>query len=232
MKTGEPGAQQQHIQAERTLLLSGDKERPGYGLYSYLLMPTKPMKESREKAWEELIEVVLSEVNESKISRNATQPASTTAAPSSTTNQETQRLNILYIPILKQGTSEEEKSASWVAKNYNYDLAERLSILIYGPDASSRGPYLVSSLFPFRDQQRTPAHCLKMDFTNIPLDVASSSIDVFKSEAASPRYWTPNEVKRFSLLVVTWISETVRFKKWKEKDPKAGKELKESVKAG
>jgi hypothetical protein len=220
---------QQHLQTERAMLVAGATERPGYGLYSYLLMPAKPPG-SALQAWQDLLAVVLSDVNTSQTSEAATVPAkppgATAPSPPAT---EMQRLNILYIPLLKSPNAADAKSPAWLADNYNYDLAERLLLLLFAQRASSRGPYLISVFSPLTTQRSKPLHFLHIDLTNLPDDVATSSVDLFKAEAAEPRFWEPNSAGRFVVHLAALISVTVQYQEWAKKDSDAPKVLKAAL---
>jgi len=230
---GKPALDEHHIQTERCLLPDGSKESPGYGLYSYLLMPTQPEPLSNaEKGWKNLLTVVITQVHQTEISKQATVPSSSTASSvPKAQHREAQRLNILYVPVLSLPKPEEAESVDWIVKNYDYARAERILIQVLGAESALRGPYLVANLFPLGPSTARPLSPLSMDLTSFPNDVAVSSVRLFKSETASPRYWERKQLRRFAVYLATLISTTAEYRNWMQADPDAPKTLKSSLSA-
>jgi len=139
----------------RSFLVQGKKEAEGYGLYSYLLLPSPPTQKTRPtylRAIAEYLRLIL-DLEEVK-------------------KGDLKSINITYLP-LKVPPSEEMldeidrargkeddkpflQAAEWMLQKYDYDQAQRILKDLPGNQGKGVGPFFVSFEKPY-DERRGPS---------------------------------------------------------------------------
>jgi hypothetical protein len=188
----------------REFLLSGDKEKPGYGLYSYLLWYNPPAPQDRDRflniitAFMQLTTVSLQEgdvlVKDSE--GHLTKPAETIPKAN---------LNIAYVPL--NDSPPQSPTADWILDHYD---TTRARILI---DRLNRryksGPYIVSTLAPLNAPLPRDSHFLfqNMSARVVPPEVAAKWIAKFQDQASSQDFSKPDKVTDFVISLRTTVAE-------------------------
>lgn len=165
----------------RSFLLPNAAEENGYGLYSYLLLGSRPTAASRER-YLKAIEEYLRFPDITRL-ENFKPPRRT--------------LNITYLPLQAFPSREMEKRmadehygevAEWVLKQYDF---ERARVLLKGlPGDLREGPYIVSFLKPPKwngSPQSRPY--LYQDQSAVPPHLVSLWAKEFLNQAAQEQFW-------------------------------------------
>ncbi len=185
----------------RSFLVSGRSETKGYGLYSYLLLDSRPDFETRKRYLRAIIEYLrftdISLFETAGISRN--------------------KLNITYLPIdtrpetailtklSKKDLQEQDliPIAEWVLQHYDY---VRAGILIDNlPGSRRNGPYIVSLRKPYDWENEVAPPYLYQDQSWVPPHLVSEWINVFMNQAAQERYWDEDAGENMVLKLRTII---------------------------
>lgn len=193
-----PLALPQIVETGRAFLLSGDHEKPGYGLYSYLLWANNPSDQDRKRflsviaaflsipraAVEEGTEMVVDSQGHSVPAAEAVQ---------------SQNLNVAYIPVTAVPPA--QVTADWVLDHY--DVARARILLSRVPKSLHGGPYIVSTLHPLRANLAVGEHCLFQNLSSptITDDLAYQWIQLFQSQASQKDFSKPNTMANFTLNV-------------------------------
>jgi hypothetical protein len=165
----------------RSLLVAGQSEAPGYGLYSYLLLGSPPTEDARERclraveAYWGLIPEIAS--LEQYVKRK--------------------ELNIAYLPV-RALPGQPLSSADLQAR---YDYARARSLLRYVPGTNREGPYILSLLRPVGDGAGADAlrpH-LFQDLSKVPPALVASWVREFLNQAAQERLWEVRSAESFAL---------------------------------
>jgi hypothetical protein len=188
----------------REFLLSGDKEKPGYGLYSYLLWYNPPAPQDRDRfltiitAFMELSTVSLQEgdvlVPDSE--GHLAKPAETIPKPN---------LNIAYLPL--NAIPPQSPTADWILDHYD---TSRARILVDRVNRGYKsGPYIVSTLAPLNSTLARDSHFLFQDLSArvVPPEVAAQWIAQFQNQASSPDFSKPDQVTKFVLHLRTTVAD-------------------------
>jgi hypothetical protein len=163
------------------LLLAGEPEAPGYGLYSYLLFGSQPTEEARERclraveAYWGLIPEIAS--LEQYVKRK--------------------ELNIAYLPV--RTLPGQPPSTAGVLESYDYARAR--SLLRYVPGANREGPYILSLLRPVGDSAGADVlrpH-LFQDLSRVPPPLVATWVREFLNQAAQERFWEERTAESFAL---------------------------------
>lgn len=163
----------------RAFLLSRKVEDAGYGLYSYLLLGSRPTTASRER-YLKAIEEYLRFPDIARLVENL--PRRT--------------LNTTYLPLqtdlgpeIKQQLADEHYTevAEWVLKQYDY---ERARVLLQALPGDLRdGPYIVSFLKPPRWDGSPPSRpYLYQDQSSVPPHLVSLWAKEFLNQAAQENF--------------------------------------------
>lgn len=165
----------------RSFLLPNAAEENGYGLYSYLLLGSRPTAASRER-YLRAIEEYLRFPDITRL-ENFKPPRRT--------------LNITYLPLQAFPSREIEKQladekygevAEWVLKQYDF---ERARVLLKGlPGDLREGPYIVS--FSKAPKWNGAAHSrpyLFQDQSAVPPHIVSLWAKEFLNQAAQEQFW-------------------------------------------
>ena len=147
----------------RSVLVRGQTEEKGYGLYSYLLLGSPPDEDTRERYLQ-----VLSaywEIVPTIADLEAILPRDT--------------LNVTYLPATTAPAS--KASAEWALDHYDY--ARALALLRTLSGNHRRGPYLVSSPQPIVTTTPLSGY-LFLDLSTIPPRLAGEWMKDFLNQAA------------------------------------------------
>jgi len=165
------------------ILLSGQKEEAGYGLYSYALISAKPTPSElpKVKAYlTALLELPTAASVEQYVSRK--------------------RINITYIPMRRLPSNWEDMSTDqkvdYVVNNYDYARAE-VAIASLSAHTGS-GPLIISLLAPLNVSQH-PRPVLVVDLTPAEPKVVQSYVNYFKEQAGKSQFWQERALTQFSL---------------------------------
>lgn len=173
----------------RGFLLKGEKEKAGYGLYSYFLLGSPPIDSSRARylkaiqAYLHLIPTV-SDL-EDYVSAD--------------------KLNITYLPV--RSPLPPNPTAEWLLENYDFARARVLLDLL--PGAHNAGPYFVSVLKPLTGARQLSGQYLFQNLSAVPAepqDLISSWILEFMNLAAQERFWEPRTAEVLTLKLRSTIS--------------------------
>jgi len=165
-----------------SLLLSGRREKPGYGLYSYILLGSRPTASNRERylktieAYVALVESIMD------LEKAGIQP---------------HRLNITYLPATKMPAAG-RPSPEWLLDNYDFSLARKVLSAMPGAYRSA-GPYIVSHPGPLSNVSRFPDRYLYQDLSLVMPKVVYSYAQAFFNQAGQVRYWEENSIKNLAL---------------------------------
>jgi Carboxypeptidase regulatory-like domain len=172
----------------RSFLVGAERERGGYGLYSYLLLGMRPLNDDMRQRFLAVIDAylrALSDVN-----------ALAARVPRA-------RLNITYILVLEK-PREGIPDASWVLNHYNFDRAKILLSVLPGPEHN--GPYIISTLKPLSHQPRVPGHYLYQDMSDVPPSMAGLWEQQFEIQAEKPNFWKADTRSQAVLKLRTLIA--------------------------
>lgn len=166
-----------------SLLLSGAKEKPNYGLYSYILFGSRPTDVTRER-YLKTLEAYVS-LAESIASLEASGIAH-------------QRLNVTYVPVIKMPSQKDRPSAEWLLGNYDYGRARAILSIVQG-SYRSEGPYIISYDKPLSTMKQLKEKYIDQDLTVVEPKVIYSYAREFFSQAAQERYWEDNTRRQLAL---------------------------------
>jgi hypothetical protein len=186
----------QIVETGRAFLLSGDHEKPGYGLYSYLLWANNPSDQDRKR----FLSVIAAFL---RIPRAAVEEGTELAVDSeghsvpAAEAVQSQNLNVAYIPV--SALPPAQVTADWVLDHY--DVARARILLARVPKSLHGGPYIISALHPLRANLAVGEHCLFQDLSSpsITDDLAYQWIQLFQSQASRQEFWKPNMMASFTL---------------------------------
>jgi hypothetical protein len=151
----------------RSPLLPSDRERDGYGLYSYLLLGAPPGEADRPRILEALtaFAAVVPEIDalERYVPRR--------------------ELNIAYLPLTE--TPAPGATAQWLLDHYDFARARSLLRLAGG---GRDGPYFVSALRPLSPTS-TVRPILLQDLSTVPAHLVAPWVKEFLNQAAQERFW-------------------------------------------
>jgi len=188
----------QIVETGREFLLSGDHEKSGYGLYSYLLWSNNPSEQDRKRfltviaAFLSIPRAKVEEGSEMAVDSEGHQVAAAESV-------KPQNMNVAYIPVTAVPPA--QVTADWVLDHY--DVARARILLARVPKSPHGGPYIVSALRPLRANLAAGEHCLFQDLSSpsITDDLAYQWIQLFQSQAAQQEFWKPNMMASFTLTV-------------------------------
>lgn len=192
----EPPPRPQIQNTGRKLLLSGDNEQSGYGLYSYLLWWSNPPAQDRTR-YLRVISAFLTIQKASVVegTEKAVDSQGRAVAPVETVKP--QNLNLAYIPVTAQPP--EQLTADWVLNNYDENRARLLLGRL--PNNLHRGPYIVSVLHPLKTTLSSSDHFLFQNLSSptITDDLAYAWVQQFQSQALQEAFWKPSMMTSFVL---------------------------------
>jgi hypothetical protein len=169
----------------RDFLVRGGKEAAGYGLYSYLLFPSRPAPVD-EARYREILEVYRSMLQEA---------GNSSFAP--------RELNITYIPVT--GSLGPAATAQQILAAYDYDSALRIMQVQRRESGVLKGPYVISSLVPLSAATTQAELFIIQDLSAVPLNLIPLYIREFEAKASEQRSWAAERMDGFLLTVRTAI---------------------------
>jgi hypothetical protein len=188
----------------RDFLLSGDHEKAGYGMYSYLLWWDMPIPADRTRfiniisAFLLMPKITAEEGTEKVVSSSGslTQPAESTPRAN---------LNVAYIPVNANLAS--SPTADWILDHY--DLARARILLRKLPRSYRSGPYIISTLTPLSLGLSGSAHYLFQNLSApiVPPELADGWIRQFQQQAQEQQFWEANKMQSFVLSLRATVAE-------------------------
>ncbi len=157
-------------QLRSAMLLPGKKEAEKFGLYSYLLLASKPNASNRERYVTFLKAFTDTLVSYDKLSEVLSPP----------------QLNIVYLPV-RDDPPAEFKIDDWLLDHYDYDRARRLLESIPGAHPGD-GPYIVSSEHPLAGAGHAPDRYLFEDLSTVPVPIVKFWVNQFRVQTAQERW--------------------------------------------
>jgi hypothetical protein len=175
-------------EAERDLLLRGSREAEGYGLYSYILLGSRPDDSNSER----FAAVLQSYLALEQIRLE--------------TFFKTNELNATYIPVDKAPA--DDLSVPWLLDHYDYSrsrfLLKRLQIL------DGDGPYIVSALHPLGGEDGPEAYkkgtCIFQNLSTVPVSVIPLWMKQFRSQTSQQRVWQNRSIGDLALNLRTILA--------------------------
>jgi hypothetical protein len=172
----------------RSFLVKGQKEAAGYGLYSYLLLGTRPSDSSRDR-YLAAIRAYLAGMEDVANLKDYIAPA---------------KLNVAYLPI--DVVAPANVTAEWLLEHYDYARARALLQAL--PGDLTDGPYIVSTLKPL-SPDGVPGQYLFQNLSTVPTkpnDLVSWWVREFLHQAAQERFWEPKTAEQLVLKMRTTIA--------------------------
>lgn len=159
-----------HRQSARDFLIRGKSEEPGFGLYSYILIPSRSTDADTQRD----IAVIGSFLK----ALDAVSDVEAFTAKS--------KINVTYL-VVKSGPA---ATAEAVLADYDVPRCKHILELFAADHADvSEGPYIVSTLAPLGDASQLPAHYLWQDLSSVQPDVAAAWEKEFEKQAGQPEFW-------------------------------------------
>jgi hypothetical protein len=177
------------VETGRGFLENGQKETPGYGLYSYLLIGAPPIESTRDR----YLKVINAYLN------------LLPAIEQLKRNIRIQEINATYLPVDRKAPN--NVSAEWLLEHYDYSRARALLRLV--PGNLREGPYFVSSLTPLTGATEMPERYLFQNLSAVPTapsDLASWWVRQFMNQAAQERFWNSKSVAEVALKLRTTLA--------------------------
>jgi hypothetical protein len=157
-------------QIRSALLLPGKKEAGNFGLYSYMLLGSKPNPSNQER-----YTTFLKAFTDTVIAYDRLQE-----------QLPPQQLNVTYIPV-RDDPPLNFKVEDWLLDHYDYDDARRILEKIPGTHTGD-GPYIVSSSHPLTTTQGPPDRYLIEDLSPVPVTVVKFWVNQFRIQTAQERW--------------------------------------------
>ena len=170
----------------RSFLVKGKPVVPGYGLYSYFLLGSRPTGSSRER-YLAAIQAYLA----------AMEDVADYGPPAAI-------LNVAYLPIAMAAPP--DFTAEWLLGNYDYARAQTLLHAL--PGDLTDGPYIVSTLKPL-DFDTRPSQYLFQNLSIVPTkpsELISWWVREFIHQSAQERFWEPKTAELLALKLRTTIA--------------------------
>jgi hypothetical protein len=170
----------------RALLVRGQAQRPGFGLYSYMLLGGPPDEEAKER-FLAFVKAYLDLIADVKGLESSQSPSA---------------LNMTYLPV--DSDPPENIDADWVLKHYDYSRARQ--ILTSVRTARGRGPFIVSALQPLDGSAVIPTPNLIEDLTAKPAGVVEFWVNQFLVQTTQQQFWQSNSLRTVALNLRTAIA--------------------------
>lgn len=181
------------LRSARKYLFSNETEKPGFGLYSYLLFPERPRTEKEKALYAKTLESCL-RMMESVEEHLAI-------------HREKGELNATHIPV-KMAPKSSEGFSEWAANVlavYDYTTAQKLLDKL--GNEYRQGPYLIAVLKPLLLERKSPVQeYLLGDFTGREPKLASQVVELFTYRAAQQRTWMDESLRSFRLNVRSLVA--------------------------
>lgn len=171
-----------------SLLRSGNREEPGYGLYSYLLLPAQSPFASAPK----LPELYLNALKVYASIADSVQCLERSGIPHSD-------LNMTYMPVMRL-PSEDRPTPEWLLENYDFARARAILKLFHIDLEKNTGPFIVSGLSPLAGDKFTGNYL----FQDLSASYGQSQLTLgwvkaFMNQAAQVSRWEPKNTERLAL---------------------------------
>jgi hypothetical protein len=170
----------------RALLVQGQPQRTGFGLYSYMLLGAPPDQEAKQR----FLNFIIAYLNLIADIKGLESSQSKTA------------LNITYLPVTSDPP--DNVSPSWVLDHYDYGRARM--ILRSVPSARGRGPFIISALQPLDGSSGLPTPNLVEDLTDKPVGVVEFWVNQFLVQTTQQQFWQANTLRSVALNLRTAIA--------------------------
>ncbi len=193
-------------------LIKNEKEKSGYGLYSYVLFPLAPNDDTKS-LYLQTIKACLKTKSVDTLEGTGLSP---------------HQLNVVYLPVLKdprrlpQSTMEQmdlQQWSEWILEQYDFDRAK--DILKQIPEGQGRGPFILSTTYPTSiPQWHARAHLLQ-NLSSIPTsnpNLAYFWVKDFIGLASDPQDWNRN-LLHFTRNVQGQISSTIQKRNFQTQVP-------------
>jgi hypothetical protein len=173
-------------EAMRALLVKGSTEQKGYGLYSYILLATRP-DASNSQRYQEVLKAYLSleDVNLE-------------------TYFKLSQLNITYVPVTAEPQG--NPTLTWVLGQYDYPRARSLLASLPEQEVKGDGPFIVSSIQPLQGPgTKTEAYVIQ-DLSTVPVSIIPLWMKQFRSQTTQQRVWERKTIGNMALELRTAIA--------------------------
>jgi hypothetical protein len=170
----------------RALLVRGQPQRPGFGLYSYMLLGGPPDGEAKER-FLAFVKAYLDLIADVKGLESSQSPAA---------------LNITYLPV--DSDPPENVDANWVLAHYDYSRARQILTSVH--TARGRGPFIVSALKPLDGSFVIPTPNLIEDLTSKPAGVVEFWVNQFLVQTTQQQFWQSSSLRSVALSLRTAIA--------------------------
>lgn len=173
----------------KELLVRGERQRPGYGLYSYLLIPTRPTDEERAARTRAAFEAFLALIPDIEAFQGGLP---------------LRRVNLSVLPVEEPAPSKLEtaKLVDWLMEHY--DFARARELLLDAPGPQEDGPYLVSGLKPLTGDG-TSDELLVQDLSWVPPHLVAAWVREFLNQAEQSDAWEGRTLRSFALKLRTIV---------------------------
>ena len=191
-KNGPPMANGGPRVSGRAFLVGSQPEKPGYALYSYLLLGGPPDDTTRERYRAAALAFLGKIVELDKIEREF--------SPG--------EINVVYLPVespLSFTPPPDAAAADRLLASYNYARARALLRAV--PGAERAGPYIVSHRMPLTGAARLEREYLFQDLSAVPPDVIRFWVDIFLRQTAQERFWEERRMEQLALELRTEIEK-------------------------
>jgi hypothetical protein len=184
----------------RDFLLSGEREKAGYGLYSYLLWPNMPEPRDRQrylKIISAFMSIPLVQVEEGATpgvnEEGKAVPEVEAIAPTN--------LNVAYIPV--SALPPAQPTAAWVLDHYDVVRARILLERVPRTRNHPAGPYIISVLRPLQHPLADTDHYLYQDLSSpyISQDLAYKWVQLFQDQTRKQQFWQNLSMTNFVLSI-------------------------------
>ncbi len=152
----------------RAYLKNGEEEKPGYGLYSYLLFGSPPTDATRERYL-------------SSISAYLEIPKIESFEPYTPKC----KMNVTYLPLTT--VPDADVTAEWLLDHYDFARARVLLQKLAGPHRN--GPYIISCYKPLSDIAGLKAQYLYQDLSSVPPRIVVLWVKEFLTQAEQEHFW-------------------------------------------
>lgn len=184
------------LQTGREYLIGAAREKPGYGLYSYLLLGSHPTTEATRIRYVRTLAAYLQAINPIEEMEEWLPPES---------------LNVTYLPLatalpvsLARRCPGPDCRAETLAQvsselvdRYNYPRARALLQTI--PGEQWNGPYFVSYMKPLTGVHEVSELYLLQDLSTVPPDLIPTWVNVFIEQAGEKEYWEESTLRSLAL---------------------------------
>ncbi len=174
-------------EAARALLVKGNPQQTGYGLYSYILA-----RRSMEDGGSDRLQAVL----KSYLSLEDVNLEAGRKLP---------ELNITYVPVTARSPQDPPK-LPWILEYYDYPSASSLLSSLPRQEVKGDGPFIVSSIRPLQGSGTDPGPYILQDLSTVPVSIIPLWMEQFRSETTQQRVWERKSIGDMALHLRTFIA--------------------------